>query len=115
MVFLMGNSIITLSDSTFEVTVLKSKLSVLVDFWAEWCGPCKMILPILEELASRYLGKLIVCKLNVDEHPATAAKYSVRSIPTLILFKDGKAQTTKIGASTKSQLEAFLKSYLPEQ
>lgn len=107
-----NSSIITLDDSSFEETVLKSDLPVLVDFWAEWCGPCKMILPILETLASEYLGKIKIGKLNVDENQITPAKYSVRGIPTLILFKDGKAQATKVGALSKSQLDAFLKSHL---
>jgi len=108
----MANSSIVLSDSSFEETVLKSELPVLVDFWAEWCGPCKMISPILEELADDYFGKVKICKLNVDQHQVTSAKYSVRSIPTLILFKGGKAQTTKVGALTKSQLKALLEEYL---
>ncbi len=112
MVILMSNPIITLSDSSFEETVLKSELPVLVDFWAEWCGPCKTILPILEELASEYLGKITICKLNVDENQVTPAKYIVRGIPTLILFKDRKAQATKVGSLSKSQLETFLKVHL---
>ncbi|MES2142757.1 MAG: thioredoxin TrxA [Pseudomonadota bacterium] len=107
-----NSSINSLSDSSFEETVLKSKLPVLVDFWAEWCGPCKMIAPVLEELASEYDGKVKICKLNVDENPASPAKYSVRGIPTLILFKDGKAEGTKVGALSKSQLKAFLDPYL---
>jgi thioredoxin 1 len=107
-------SIITLKDSDFEEVVLKSDIPVLVDFWAEWCGPCKMLAPLLDSLASasEYQGKIKICKVNVDENKATAAKYNVRGIPTLILFKDGKAQTTKTGALSKSQLEAFVKNYL---
>lgn len=107
-----NSSIITLSSSSFAETVLQSEQPVLVDFWAEWCGPCKMITPILEELANDYLGKIKICKLNVDDNPSTAAEYGVRGIPTLILFKSGKAQATKVGALSKSQLDAFLKSHL---
>ncbi len=107
-----NSSIITLSDTSFEETVLKSELPVLVDFWAEWCGPCKMLAPILETFASENVGKIKVCKLNVDENAASPAKYSVRGIPTLILFKDGKAEATKVGALSKSQLEDFLKNHL---
>lgn len=108
-----NSSIITINDTTFEKEVLQTDASpVLVDFWAEWCGPCKMIAPILEELAPKYLGKIKIGKLNVDENPNTPAKYGVRGIPTLILFKDGKALETKVGALTKSQLETFLDGYL---
>jgi thioredoxin 1 len=105
-------SIITLSDTSFEETVLKSELPVLVDFWAEWCGPCKMLAPILEAYAAANVGKIKICKLNVDENPASPAKYSVRGIPTLILFKNGKAEATKVGALSKSQLEDFLNGHL---
>jgi thioredoxin 1 len=107
-----NTSVIALNDSSFEETALNSDLPVLVDFWAEWCAPCKMIAPFLEELAHEYLGKIKICKLNVDENQTTPAEYGVRGIPTLILFKDGKAQATKVGALSKSQLEAFLKSHL---
>ena len=108
-----NSSIITINDTTFEKEVLQADSSpVLVDFWAEWCGPCKMIAPILEELAQKYLGKIKIGKLNVDENPNTPAKYGVRGIPTLILFKDGKALETKVGALSKSQLETFLDGYL---
>jgi thioredoxin 1 len=109
-----NSSIVTLSDASFEETVLKSELPVLVDFWAEWCGPCKMIAPILEDYARENSERVKICKLNVDENQVTPAKYSVRGIPTLILFKDGKAAATKVGALSKSQLEAFLKSHLNE-
>lgn len=108
-----NSSIITLNDASFEKEVLQAASSpMLVDFWAEWCGPCKMIAPILEELATKYLGKIKIAKLNVDENPNTPAKYGVRGIPTLILFKDGKALETKVGALSKSQLETFLDKHL---
>jgi thioredoxin 1 len=107
-----NESIITLSDSSFEETVLKSKLPVLVDFWAEWCGPCKAIAPILDTLAKEYAGKITIGKLNVDQNQATPAKYGVRGIPTLIIFKEGKEQATKVGALSKAQLDDFLKSHL---
>ncbi|WP_342227884.1 thioredoxin TrxA [Rickettsiella endosymbiont of Rhagonycha lignosa] len=107
-----NSSIITLNDTSFEKEVLQASSPILVDFWAEWCGPCKMISPILEELATKYLGKIKIAKLNVDENPNTPAKYGVRGIPTLILFKDGKALETKVGALSKSQLETFLDKHL---
>lgn len=108
-----NSSIITLSDASFEKEVLQvGSPPILVDFWAEWCGPCKIIAPILDELAPKYLGKIKIGKLNVDENASTPAKYGVRGIPTLILFKDGKALETKVGALSKSQLEAFLDKHL---
>ena len=102
------------SDAAFETDVLKSDSPVLVDFWAEWCGPCKMIAPILEEAADHYEGKIRIAKLNVDENAASAAKFNIRSIPTLFLFKNGTVGAQKVGAVTKSQLAAFLEAHLPE-
>ena len=100
------------SDAAFETDVLKSDTPVLVDFWAEWCGPCKMIAPILEEAAGHYEGKIRIAKLNVDENSASAAKFNIRSIPTLLLFHQGKVVATKIGAVPQSQLRAFLDGHL---
>ncbi|AIT25408.1 thioredoxin TrxA [Bordetella holmesii] len=108
----MSEQIKNVSDASFEGDVLKSSQPVLVDYWAAWCGPCKMIAPILEEVASEYAGRLTVTKLNVDENQDTAAKYGIRGIPTLMLFKDGQAAATKVGALSKSQLTAFLDSAL---
>ncbi|MHA3734424.1 thioredoxin TrxA [Pseudomonas sp. Eth.TT006] len=96
------------SDASFEVDVLKAEGAVLVDYWAEWCGPCKMIAPVLDEIASTYEGKLTVAKLNIDENQETPAKFGVRGIPTLMLFKNGNVEATKVGALSKSQLAAFL-------
>ena len=104
----MSNSIKHVTDASFESDVLKSDIPVLVDYWAEWCGPCKMIAPILDEAAKQYEGRVMIAKLNVDDNPDTAAKFGIRGIPTLMLFKDGKAAATKVGAMSKSQLTAFL-------
>ena len=104
----MSDSIIYVTDASFEQEVLKATGPVLVDFWAEWCGPCKMIGPILEEIAGEYNGKLRVAKLNIDENPNTPPKYGIRGIPTLMLFKDGNVEATKVGAVSKSQLAAFI-------
>ena len=96
------------SDASFEADVLKAEGAVLVDYWAEWCGPCKMIAPVLDEIAETYKGKLTVAKLNIDEKQETPAKHGVRGIPTLMLFKNGNVEATKVGALSKSQLAAFL-------
>jgi thioredoxin 1 len=104
--------IVHTSDSTFSDDVLKSDKPVLLDFWAEWCGPCKMIAPILDEIANEYQGRVKVAKLNIDENPQTPPKFGIRGIPTLILFKNGTVEAQKVGALSKSQLSAFLDSNL---
>jgi len=98
------------SDSEFNETVLKANGPVLVDYWAEWCGPCKMIAPVLDEIAEEYDGRVKVAKLNIDENPDTPPKYGVRGIPTLMLIKNGTIEATKVGAVSKSQLTAFIDS-----
>jgi thioredoxin 1 len=104
----MSNSIIQVTDGDFEEVVLRSSEPVLVDYWAEWCGPCKMITPLLEEICVEYADKIKVAKLNIDDNPATPPKYGIRGIPTLMLFKDGNVEATKVGAMSKSQLTAFI-------
>lgn len=106
----MSEQILYLTDATFEEEVIKSPNPVLVDYWAEWCGPCKMIAPILEEIANEYTGKVTIAKLNIDDNPQTPPKYGIRGIPTLMLFKNGTVEATKVGALSKSQLTAFLDS-----
>ena len=106
----MSDNILNVTDSTFEQEVLSSDIPVLLDYWAEWCGPCKMIAPILSDIADEYLGKIKVAKLNIDENPSTPAKFGVRGIPTLMIFKSGSIEATKVGAMSKSQLSAFIDS-----
>jgi thioredoxin 1 len=108
----VSDSIIHVTDANFETEVLKSADPVLVDYWADWCGPCKMLAPVLDEIASEYAGKVKVAKLNIDENPGTPPRYGIRGIPTLMLFKDGEVEATKIGAVSKSQLTAFIDSNL---
>ena len=104
----MSEHILYVTDDTFEDQVLKSSTPVLVDYWADWCGPCKMIAPVLDELADEYAGRIKVAKLNIDENPNTPPRYGIRGIPTLMLFKNGKVEATKVGAVSKSQLSAFV-------
>ena len=106
----MSQQIVHVSDSSFEQDVLKSDLPVLLDFWAEWCGPCKMIAPILDQIATEYAGRVVVAKMNVDENPKTPMKFNVRGIPTLILFKNGQLAGQKIGAVRKADVAALLDS-----
>ncbi|OQW93369.1 MAG: thioredoxin [Beggiatoa sp. IS2] len=108
----MSEHIIHITDDSFSDEVLKSATPVLVDFWAEWCGPCKMIAPILDDIAKEYLDKVKIAKLNIDENTGTPPKYGIRGIPTLVLFKNGESTATKVGAVSKSQLAAFLNSNL---
>ncbi|MBV5274817.1 thioredoxin TrxA [Lamprocystis purpurea] len=108
----MSDSIVHVTDDSFEDEVLKSPQPVLVDYWADWCGPCKMIAPVLDEIAKDYAGRLKVAKLNIDENQATPPRYGIRGIPTLMLFRKGEVEATKIGAVSKSQLTAFIDSNL---
>jgi thioredoxin 1 len=108
----LSDKIIYVTDSTFEKEILQASGPVLVDYWAEWCGPCKMIAPILDEIAAEYDGKLKVAKLNIDENPVTPPKFGIRGIPTLMIFKGGNVEATKVGAVSKSQLTAFIDSNL---
>jgi thioredoxin 1 len=108
----MSEHIHYITDDTFESEVLQSPQPVLVDYWAEWCGPCKMIAPILDDIAKEYAGKLKVAKVNIDDNQATPAKFGIRGIPTLMIFKNGNVEATKVGALSKSQLAAFIDSNL---
>jgi thioredoxin 1 len=108
----VSDSIVHVTDDSFEDEVLKSPQPVLVDYWADWCGPCKMIAPVLDEIAKDYAGRLKVAKLNIDENQATPPRYGIRGIPTLMLFRKGEVEATKIGAVSKSQLTAFIDSNL---
>ena len=104
----MAEHIIHISDESFEEEVLQSDRPVLIDYWAEWCGPCKMIAPVLDEIATEYSDRLKVVKLNIDDNPQTPPKYGIREIPTLMVFKNGQVEATKVGAVSKAQLTAFL-------
>lgn len=108
----MSNNIIHTSDSTFQSEVINSEIPVMVDFWAEWCGPCKMITPVLEQVADEFAGQLTVAKLNVDDNPQTPPRYGIRGIPTLMIFKNGVVEATKVGAVSKTQLTNFIEGII---
>jgi len=108
----MSDAIVHTTDSSFESDVLQSDIPALVDFWAAWCGPCKMIAPLLDELSTEYAGRVKICKVDVDASPETAAKFNVRGIPTRLVFKNGTVEATKVGALSKAQLVEFVDSIL---
>jgi len=108
----VNDAILHVTDDNFEEHVLRADKPVLVDYWAEWCGPCKMIAPVLDKIAAEYEGKVTIAKLNIDENPSTPQQYGVRGIPTLMLFKSGEVEATKVGAITQSQLAAFIDNNL---
>ena len=108
----MSEHIVHISDESFEEEVLQSERPVLIDYWAEWCGPCKMIAPVLDEIATEYSDRLKVVKLNIDDNPQTPPKYGIRGIPTLMVFKNGQVEATKVGAVSKVELTAFLNDSL---
>ena len=108
----MSEHVLTVTDDSFDNDVLAADVPVLVDFWEEWCGPCKMLAPVLEEIAGEFAGKLKVAKLNIDQNENTAPKFGIRSIPTLILFKNGNAEVTKVGAMSKTELKDFIEQAL---
>lgn len=109
-IYPMTDTIVHVTDASFEADVLQSDIPALVDFWAEWCGPCKMIAPILDEIAMEYAGKIKICKVDVDSNPETAAKFNVRGIPTLLILKNGVVEATKVGALSKGQLTEFIET-----
>ncbi|MCK5898264.1 MAG: thioredoxin TrxA [Methylococcales bacterium] len=108
----MSDLVLSVTDSQFNEVVLQAKMPVLVDYWAEWCGPCKMIAPILNEIADDYAGKIIVAKLNIDDNSDTPQHYGVRGIPTLMIFKDGEVEATKVGALSKKEMSVFIEANL---
>lgn len=108
----MSNAIVSLTEANFDSTLAEANKAVLVDFWADWCGPCKMISPILEEIVEEYSEQLIIAKLNVDQNPSISPKFGIRGIPTLLLFKEGKVIATQVGALSKLQLKTFLDNHL---
>ena len=108
----MSDQILNLSDATFDAEVLNSDIPVLVDFWAEWCGPCKMIAPVLDEIANEYARRLKICKVDADANSDTLSRFGIRGIPTLIVFKDGNPEATKTGALSKSQIAAYIDQYV---
>ena len=108
----MSEQIVHVTDATFDSEVLSSDVPVLVDFWAEWCGPCKMIAPVLDEIAEEYAGQLKIAKVDVDANPEIPPKFGIRGIPTLIVFKGGNAEATKVGALSKSQLTEFIQEII---
>ena len=108
----MSENIVHISDESFDEEVLQSEKPVLIDYWAEWCGPCKMIAPALDEIAGEYSDRLKVVKLNIDDNPQTPPKYGIRGIPTLMVFKNGRVEATKVGAASKAQLTAFIEESL---
>jgi len=108
----MSANVVHVTDTSFDEEVLRSDVPVLVDYWAQWCAPCRMIAPILDEISEEYKAKLKVAKLNIDENPLTPPKYGIRGIPTLMMFKEGNVEATKVGALSKSQLAAFISSYI---
>jgi thioredoxin 1 len=110
--YIVSDQIVHTTDASFEQDVVKSAQPVLLDFWAEWCGPCKMIAPILDTIANEYKDKLRVVKLNIDENPKTPPKFNIRGIPTLLLFRDGTVAAQQVGAVSKAQLESFLETHL---